>query len=108
MFIGWPVVLLPGLSHARQPLSVIVGPHSYPRDEEHTMTKLKTQIKATMALGALSLLAGFASHLALTDIYHGEADLSLEWGIVRVCGLVFLVFIGSTLLTLWRALRSVS
>ncbi len=69
------------------------------------MRSLKTQVKMTIALGALSLLAGLIAHLALTDIYHGEADLTLEWSIVRVCALVLLVFIGTTLFTLGRALR---
>lgn len=72
------------------------------------MIKLKTQIKIAMVLGAVALLAGFASHLALTDIYHREADVTLEWNIVRVYALVVLVFIGSAMVTLWRALRVVS
>jgi len=71
------------------------------------MAKLKKQIKITMALGVLSLFAGLAGHLALTDIYHGEANVGLEWNIVRVCALVFLVFIGATFFTLRRALRIV-
>jgi hypothetical protein len=61
-----------------------------------------------MALGALSLLAGLATHLALTDIYHGEADVTLEWSIVRVCALVLLAFIGMALLTLRRTLSVVT
>ena len=61
------------------------------------MKNLKTQIRVTMALGALWLLAGLATHLALTDIYHGEADVTLEWSIVRVCALVLLAFIGMAL-----------
>ena len=69
------------------------------------MRNLKTQIRVTMALGALSLLAGLAAHLALTDIYHGEPDVTLEWGIVRVSALVLLAFIGMTLITLRRTLR---
>lgn len=69
------------------------------------MRNLKTQIRVTIALGALSLLAGLMTHLALTDIYHGEADVTLEWSIVRVCALVLLVFIGMALFTLGRALR---
>jgi hypothetical protein len=71
------------------------------------MRNLKTQIRVTMALGALSLLAGLATHLALTDIYHGEADVTLEWSIVRMCALVLLAFIGMALFTLRRALRVV-
>jgi hypothetical protein len=39
------------------------------------MSNLKTQIRVTIALGVLSLLAGLITHLALTDIYHGEADV---------------------------------
>jgi hypothetical protein len=69
------------------------------------MRNLKTQIKLTMLLGALSLLAGLAAHLALTDIYHGEADVALEWNTVRVCALVVLSFICMALLTLGRTLR---
>jgi len=72
------------------------------------MRNLKTQIRVTMALGALSLLAGLATHLALTDIYHGEADVTLEWSIVRVCALVLLAFIGMALLTLRRTLSVVT
>jgi len=69
------------------------------------MSNLKTQIKLTLALGAISLLAGLATHLALTDIYHGEADVTLEWNIVRVSALVLTAFIGMTLFTLGRALK---
>ncbi len=72
------------------------------------MKNLKTQIGVSMALGALSLLAGLATHLALTDIYHGEADVTLEWSIVRVCALIFLTFIGTTLFTLRRALKAMT
>jgi hypothetical protein len=72
------------------------------------MRNIKTQIAATMALGVLSLLAGLFSHLALTDIYHGEADVSLEWRIVQVSALVILVFIGMTLFTLTRAWRALA
>jgi hypothetical protein len=34
-------------------------------------------------LGTLSLLAIIVAQLALTDIYHGEKDLSLEWRAVQ-------------------------
>jgi len=40
------------------------------------MKHLKTQIWLTTTLEILSLLFGAMSHLALTDIYHGEADVS--------------------------------
>lgn len=69
------------------------------------MINTRTQIKLTMALGVASLLAGVLGHLALTDIYHQEADVSLEWHIVQVCTLVFLTFTCSALFTLRRVLR---
>ena len=71
------------------------------------MINLRTQIRGTIVLGGLSLLAGVATHLALTDIYHGEADVTLEWNIVRVSAMVLLVFIGMALFTLTKTLRVV-
>jgi hypothetical protein len=69
------------------------------------MKNLKTMIKVTIALGVLSLLAGLLAHLALTDIYHHETNVALEWNIVRDCALVVLVFIGIALFTLGRVLK---
>jgi hypothetical protein len=72
------------------------------------MSNLKTQIRVTIVLGVFSLLAGLITHLALTDIYHGEADVTLEWSVVRICALVLLVFIGMALFILRRALRELT
>jgi len=72
------------------------------------MSNLKTQIRVTIVLGALSLLGVLITHLALTDIYHGEADVTLEWNVVRICALELLVFIGMALFTLRRALRELT
>jgi hypothetical protein len=72
------------------------------------MRTLKIQIAATMALGVLSLIAGLFTHLALTDIYHGEADASLEWKVVQLSALVILVFIAMTLCTLSRAWKALA
>lgn len=72
------------------------------------MRKLKTQIEVALALGALSLLAGLASHLALTDIYHGESDVTLEWTVVQTCELIFLAFMGMALFTLIRTLKAMT
>ena len=52
--------------------------------EEDTMSNLKTQIRVTIVLGARSLLAVLIAHMALTDIYHGGVDVTLEWGVVRI------------------------
>lgn len=67
--------------------------------------KLQDQIRIAIILGFLSLVAGIWGHLALTDIYHAESDLSLEWNILRVFAVVFLIFIGYTLLTLRKILK---
>jgi len=69
------------------------------------LNKYKQIIVITLSLGILSLIAMAFSHLALTDIVHGETDVSLEWSILRVTGLVLLAFIGSSLFTLIRILK---
>ena len=69
------------------------------------MTELKKQVQLTMTLGVLSLCAGVMGHLALTDIYHGNGNLSLEWNVLRACAVVLVVFIGSTLFTLRQVLK---
>ena len=69
------------------------------------MRTLRTQILIAMCLGGLSLVAGLISHLALTDIYHGEADVSLEWNVLRGSAVLFLAFIGCALAALGRTLK---
>ena len=69
------------------------------------MTELKKQVQLTMTLGVLSLFAGVMGHLALTDIYHANGNLSLEWNVLRACAVVLVVFIGSTLFTLRQVLK---
>lgn len=69
--------------------------------------ELKTQIRVAMVLGILSLVAGVLGHLALTDIYHAESDVSLEWNMLRIFALVFLISIGYTLMTLRKILRMI-
>lgn len=70
------------------------------------MISLKAQINITMFLGALSLLAGLFAHLALTDIYHAETDLSLEWNVLRLCAVIIATFIVSAMLLLRKLYRS--
>ena len=69
------------------------------------MIKIRTQIRIVMGLGILSLITGFFSHLALTDIYHGDTNVVLEWKVVQVTALIILLFIGSSLFTLRRTLK---
>ena len=63
--------------------------------------------QATLAfiLGIGSLLAVFVSHLALTEIYHGEDDLRLEWNILRVCFSAIVAFQVFALATFWRMIK---
>lgn len=50
-------------------------------------------------------MAVLVSHLALTDIYHGETDTSLEWRVLQISAGVILAFQISALITIWRWLR---
>jgi len=70
------------------------------------MSQFKNQIRITIALGILSILAGILSHLALTDIYHGEGDLTLEWNILQAGALIIFSFVVSSLLVLKKALKA--
>jgi predicted ABC-type sugar transport system permease subunit len=69
------------------------------------MKKLKMQIRVVIVSGISSLLAGLFAHLALTDIYHGETDVTMEWSVVRISAVVFATFIGASLVVLTRALK---
>ena len=67
--------------------------------------ELENQIRASIVLGILSLVAGIVGHLALTDINRGDGNLILEWNMLRVCAVILLVFIGYTLMTFRKILR---
>lgn len=67
--------------------------------------ELKYHIRILMILGILSLVAGGLEHLALTDIYHAEGDLNLEWNLLRVFAAIFLTFIAYTLAMLRKILK---
>jgi len=70
------------------------------------MNHLKPYPSTTIAFAILSLFALLLSHLALTDIAHGEPDVSGEWLTLRLAALVILAFIVSTLVTLRQVLKS--
>lgn len=70
------------------------------------MTKLKRSALRSLVLGGLALAAVGVCHLALTDIWHGEGDLTLEW---RMLQFGFLVIVGaqiSAIVTMARVMRS--
>ncbi len=66
----------------------------------------RTQALVAMVLGVLSIVAFGFSHLALTDIAHGEPDTSQEWLVVQLSAVVFLLFTALSLATLARVLKS--
>jgi hypothetical protein len=67
--------------------------------------RIERWIKGSIGLGALALLAVLTSHLALTDIYHAEGDVSLEWNVLRACFGVIVVAQIATLITLTKVLQ---
>ena len=70
------------------------------------MAGQRVGILVSLSLGVLSVLAGYVCHLALTDIYHLEADVTAEWRAVQACFIVIIAFQISALVTLWRVLRA--
>lgn len=58
-----------------------------------------------LGLGGLSVFALVAAFMALQDIYHQEADLTLEWRIVRISMLVIAAFHAVALPVLWKQIR---
>jgi len=64
------------------------------------MKTTRNYIFTTRILALLCLIAGVLSHLALTDIAHGEPDLEGEWAIVRISAFLVFIFILITLMTL--------
>ena len=63
---------------------------------------LRTACRVSLWLGVLSVLAILAAHLALLDIYHGEADVSLEWNVLRVSFLIIITFHVFALIAAWK------
>ena len=60
------------------------------------MKKLRIWATVTLSLGILGLVFMLFMFLALADIYHGEQDASLEWGILRLGFLVIFFLIVAT------------
>ncbi len=66
------------------------------------MKTLEKYIGITRVMSVICMIAGVLSHLALTDIAHGEPDLRAEWVIVQISAILVLLFILITLMTLRR------
>lgn len=64
--------------------------------------KPRLLLHLAFGLGTLSFLAIVLAHLALTDIYHGETDVSVEWRAVQGAFGVIIAFHGAALMALIR------
>ncbi len=60
---------------------------------------------AAIVVGVLSFVAFFLERLALTDIFHGEADVHLEWSVVSAAFLPIAFFHVLAIVSLAVALR---
>ena len=72
------------------------------------MRQLKIYAVITFIFGVFSIFGIVLSHLALTDISHGEPDTIVEWKIVQagfVIIIIFHVFVFTTLYRLFIFLR---
>ncbi len=70
------------------------------------MKCLRFSATVTSIIGFFSVMALIFLYLALTDIWHQEQDVSLEWKVVQICILVLIVFTISTFITLALMIRS--
>lgn len=70
------------------------------------MTELKRSAFRSLVLGAMALVAVVACHLALTDIWHGEGDLTAEWRVLQIGFLVIVAALVSSVATGIRAMRA--
>jgi len=69
------------------------------------MDKLRKSARVSIILGFLSVVSILMSHLALTDISHGEGDLSSEWTVLQISFAVFIIFHIFALTTLIKLYR---
>lgn len=67
--------------------------------------RIETWIRTSVGLGVLAVLAVLTSHLALTDIYHAEGDVSLEWNVLKVCFGIIVVSQVMSLVTLLKLVQ---
>lgn len=66
------------------------------------MEKTKILVRMSVTLGIITLGSLILSSLALTDIYHNEPNLILEWNLVRAGLLITLMFVALSMVTMIR------
>ena len=69
------------------------------------MKKLRIWAAISLTLGIAGLIFLFLSFLALADIYHGEENVSFEWGVVRLAFFVIFFLIIATFICTGLALK---
>lgn len=72
------------------------------------MRRVRRLLVVSLVLGLVSTVLFVLERLALTDIFHGETDLTLEWNIVSVSFLPILVFHLVSVVATVAALRTLS
>ena len=66
---------------------------------------LQTTSHIALGMGVLSMLTVVLAIMALQDIYHDEADLTLEWMMLRASFVVNIIFHVLALTLAWKASR---
>ena len=66
----------------------------------------KFRVILVLAFGIISLSAMIFSYLALTDIAHNEADLSLEWTVVKIVFIITILFHVLAIYTFFSILKN--
>ena len=69
------------------------------------MKKLRIWATVALTLGILSLVLLFLMVLALADIYHGEGNVSAEWGLLQLGFFVIFFLIIATSISAGRVLK---
>ena len=69
------------------------------------MKLLKTYSIVTIVFGIISVVGIIFSHLALTDIWHGEPNTGTEWKVVQVAFFFIILFHVSAFITMYKLLN---
>jgi hypothetical protein len=68
--------------------------------EEGLMKKLRIWATVSLTLGILAMVVLLVSVAALTDIYHGQEDLTTEWTFLRLAfGVIFFLIVATVIFT---------
>jgi len=64
------------------------------------MKKLRIWATVSLTLGILAMVVLLIAVAALTDIYHGQEDLTTEWTFLRLAfGVIFFLIVATVIFT---------